>query len=154
MPDELPLTFVPTAAQWRYLRAYLEPNGAPTIRGCAARANVNWRTVYDWLADERFRDWFTAETRRVFTHQLPAMWSKCMELACAGSPEHIKLIALRTGELIGPGTNDHARPSTTAVFINVPRPRALDPEDRAALPEAQHTTTIDTQVVTPHADLA
>ena len=124
--QNIPITFIPTQAQWRYLRAYLDPSktGA-SITDCARRANVNRRTVYDWLEDERFCSWFHEHTRRLFTHCLPAMWQKCIELACQGSPEHIKLIALRTGELSGPGTNDHGRsgpPTAAAVFINIPRP--------------------------------
>jgi len=127
--QNIPITFVPTQAQWRYLRAYLDPHNVGSIRDCARRASVNRRTVYDWLEDERFCSWFHEQTRRQFLHQLPAMWAKCIELACQGSPEHIKLIAMRTGELSGPGTHDHNRvpppAAATAVFINVPRPQLL-----------------------------
>jgi hypothetical protein len=147
------LQFVPTPAQWRYLRAYLDPDSSGAIKHCAARANVNWRTVYDWLADDRFREWFTDETRRVFSHRLPAMWAKCMDLACSGSPDHIRLIALRTGELLNAGSPDQRSPAHTAVFINVPRPQQLDTAQPAALPEASLPTAIDTELVTPETQL-
>ena len=154
MPDELPLTFIPTPAQWRYLRAYLDPNNSGAIKHCAQRANVNWRTVYDWLADERFRQWFTEETRRVFTHRLPAMWSKCLDLAAEGSPEHIRLIAMRTGELIQPGSHDQRQLPATAVFINVPRPPQLAERAPGALLEVGELAergAVDAQLVTEQA---
>jgi hypothetical protein len=57
----------------------------------------------------------------MFMHRLPAMWQKCLELATQGSPEHIKLIALRTGELHQDAANGRG-PGIARVFINVPRP--------------------------------
>lgn len=146
-----PVQFVPTHAQWRYLRAYLEPTSTGVIRHVAAKANVNWRTVYDWLADDRFRDWFTTETRRLFLHRLPKIWDKCAELAEQGSPEHIKLIGMRTGELIHAGTFDQRVPAAMGVFINVPRPEALTGNDAApGLPA--HLDTHDAELVTPDSD--
>jgi hypothetical protein len=79
--------------------------------------------VYRWMDDPQFCAWFTDQCERLFRHHVPAMWQKCLELAIAGSPEHIKLIAMRTGELRtetqGVGA---AQAGITQVFVNVPRP--------------------------------
>jgi hypothetical protein len=151
--EHIPVTFIPTPAQWRFLQAFLTPDGPNTIKGCAQHANVNRRTVYDWFEDERFRLWFYGECDKQAKTERELMWRNARKLAIAGSPEHIKLVAMKSGEILGPGTNDHMHPPTTAVFINVPRP-PLDSTPTPALPEAQQLDSpIDTELVTPHEQL-
>jgi len=113
--------FVPNQQQLRYLRAYLDPSTPANIKAVAEAARVNRRNIYRWLDDPNFCEWFAAQCQRVFMHRVPAMWQKCIELASAGSPEHIKLVALRTGEL-RPGAENGRGAGISQVFINVPRP--------------------------------
>lgn len=121
LPDR---PFVPTPAQLRYLATWLDPAGPDTITQLAAAARVNRRTVYDWLEDPRFCLWFTTHVERVFLADRLRMWKRCLELAIKGSPDHIKLVAQRAGELRPefPGNNSD-RTGGMQVFINVPRPR-------------------------------
>jgi hypothetical protein len=125
-----PAEFIPTQAQWRYLREFLVHDGPNNLRAIAQRANVNVRTVYDWRRDERFVQWFNDECAREFSHGLRLVQRTLWRLAIAGSPEHIKL-AMQWAGISNAGTHDPARSTTySGVFINVPRP---DPAQLAAL---------------------
>jgi hypothetical protein len=119
--EETQRTFVPTQQQLRYLRSYLNPAVPGNIKAVAEDAGVNRRNVYRWLDDPAFCAWFAEQCNRVFMHRVPAMWQKCIELATAGSPEHIKLVAARTGELRQAADNGRGN-GIQQVFINVPRP--------------------------------
>ena len=143
--------FIPTKQQMRFVHVFLSPDGPDTITGCAKLASVNRRTVYDWLEDRQFRQWFHEQCNRQGAAERELMWRNARKLAIAGSPEHIKLVAMKAGELIQPGTNDHARfPGSPAVFINVPRPRLLDPgtPDPPEPAGARELVAVDAQVVT------
>jgi hypothetical protein len=125
VPEQQPIHFIPTKAQWRFLDVFTSPDGPNTIKGCAERAAVNRRTVYDWFEDQRFCAWFYGHCDRRGKPERELMWRNTRKLAAAGSPEHIKLVAMKAGELIGTGTNDRMlQPASLGVFINVPRPPA------------------------------
>lgn len=128
-----PIEFVPTPAQWRYLREYLAADGPSSIKEIAARASVNWRTIYDWKADDRFVAWFNDECRRHFLHLTPLVHRVLAKYALAGSPEHIKLYMQWAG--IRAGSDDQPSRPSTAVFINVPRPKPIEAVEALALPE-------------------
>jgi hypothetical protein len=117
---------VPNQQQLRYLRAYLDPSTPANIKAVAEAAAVNRRNIYRWLDEPQFCGWFAEQCQRVFMHRLPAMWQKCLELATEGSPEHIKLIALRTGELRQDAPNGRGT-GIQSVFINVPAPNYEQP---------------------------
>jgi hypothetical protein len=121
--------FRPNAQQIRYLEKFMDPELKPwNIKTVAAAARVHRRQVYRWMENPQFCAWFKEETDRVFRHALPKMWARCMELAIQGSPEHIKLIGLRTGELRAEAQSVNGeRASITNVFVNVPRPHQLEP---------------------------
>jgi hypothetical protein len=108
-----PRAFIPNQQQLRYLRAYLDPATPANIKAVAETAKVNRRNIYRWLDDPAFCAWFAEQCERLFRHHVPAMWQKCLELAMAGSPEHIKLIAMRTGEL---------RPETQGRLVSATTP--------------------------------
>jgi len=124
---ERPALFIPTQQQIRYLRAYLDPNTQANITSIAEIARVNRRTVYKWLEQPAFCIWFKEQCESLFRHRVPKMWAKCLELAEAGSPDHIKLIAQRGGELQieAQGTGRDGRAGITQVFLNVPRPQLV-----------------------------
>lgn len=146
--QNIPVTFLPTKAQWRFLNVFLAPDGPVTISGCARTASINRRTVYDWFEDERFRLWFYSECDKQAKTERELMWRNARRLAIAGSPEHIKLVAAKAGELIGAGSNDHMRAGPTAVFINVPRPKAVEADAVEQLQAAPVDAAVVTDVVT------
>lgn len=115
--------FIPTHAQLKYLSKWLDPDAPDTITGLAKFAGVNRRSVYDWFEDPKFCLWFTERVERVFLADKHRMWRRCIELACRGSVDHIKLVAQRAGELRPefPGNNE-TRSGSIQVFLNVPRP--------------------------------
>jgi hypothetical protein len=113
--------FVPSQQQLRYLRAYLDPATPANIKAVAAAAHVNRRNIYRWFDDAEFCAWFKEQCERLLQHRIPRMWMRCIELAEQGSPEHIKLVAMKTGELRQDAPNGRG-PGMAAVFINVPRP--------------------------------
>lgn len=117
--------FIPNRQMLQFLNVFLSPDGPNTIRGCAERASVPRRTVYNWFESDAFRAWFHDQCSRCGATERELMWRNARRLAIAGSPEHIKLVAMKAGELIHPGANEHMRPAPTAVFINVPRPPSL-----------------------------
>jgi Helix-turn-helix of insertion element transposase len=120
--------FLPSLAQQRYLAAWLDPNSPHSILGLAKLVKVNRRTVYDWLDDQRFCTWFAAAAERFFQANKHTMWKKCLELAIEGSPDHIKLIAQRSGELRPDVQSVNGdRPGALQIFLNVPRPNQLQP---------------------------
>jgi hypothetical protein len=129
--------FLPNPGQIRYAKAYLDPANPGNIKAIAAAAGVHRRSVYTWMQDPEFCLWLKEQAERVITHHLPIMWQRCLELAIQGSPEHIKLIALRSGELRQDAPN--GRGPGVQVFLNVPRPRY-------ELPQAPTDTVLD---VTP-----
>jgi hypothetical protein len=118
--------FIPNQQRLRYLRAYLDPATPCNIKAVAEAARVNRRTVYKWLDDPQFCTWFADQCNSLFRHRTHAMWQKCLDLALQSSPEHIKLIAMRTGE-VREGAANGRGDGISAVFINVPRaPREPD----------------------------
>ena len=119
---DIPVVFIPTKAQWRFLNVFLAPDGPDSIRKCAERACVNRRTVYDWQQDDRFKQWFHDQCEKQAKTERELMWRNARKLAIAGSPEHIKLVAQKAGELIPAGANDRRPIGPLGVFINVPRP--------------------------------
>jgi len=156
LPDQalqqIQRTFVPTKQQLQFLQVFLSPDGPNTITKCANIACVARRTVYHWFQNEDFRQWFHAECSRQSATERELMWRNARRLAIAGSPEHIKLVAMKAGELIHAGSNDPQFRPNTAVFINVPRPE-LAPADVEQLPAGdldQVTDAVDAaSVVTP-----
>ena len=121
---DIPVVFLPTKAQWRFLNVFLAPDGPDSIAKCAAKACVNRRTVYDWQQDPRFKEWFHDQCEKQAKTERELMWRNARKLAIAGSPEHIKLVAQKAGELIHAGANDRRPIGPLGVFINVPRPDA------------------------------
>lgn len=121
--------FVPNRQQQRFLNTWLEPDSPDTIKGLAERSGVPRRTIYNWLDDDEFRQWFSEQAERFFGFNRLRMWQKCQELAIRGSPEHIRLCAQRVGELRTEGQGVPTGAGVNNVFINVPRPEFAPPSN-------------------------
>lgn len=119
--------FAPHPQHWSYLRAFLDPAIPHNIKAICQAARINRRNVYRWLQDPAFCRWFSEQCDSLFRHRLHGMWQKCLDLAIQGSPEHIKLIAMKAGDLLQEAPNGRG-PGLAQVFINVPRP-PREPED-------------------------
>lgn len=114
--------FIPTAQQMRYLAACLDPRLA-TLDAMATAARINRVTIWRWRQDARFVDWLTQQIARGFGLKYHLALDRALDLAIQGSPEHLKLLMGKFGDLRHAGDDDSRNgPQQVAIHINVPRP--------------------------------
>lgn len=119
----------------RFLAAALDLDTPNTLTAQAKAAQVNRRTLYDWFERPEFMAWFNQERERLLRRYYDRALLRAGQLAEQGSPDHLKLLMAKFGDLrhgsYGDGDTDHGRPQT-AVYINVPRPEQPARVDVAA----------------------
>jgi hypothetical protein len=122
-----PDAFVPSTRMQRYLAACLDPS-LLTLEAIASAARINRVTVWKWKQDPAFVDWMTNQIQRTYGLKYSIALDRALNLAMQGSPEHLKLLMAKFGDLRSlehDGSSNQRQ--QIAVHINVPRPQLEAP---------------------------
>lgn len=114
--------FQPSPQQLRYLVCAADANNHG-FEAIAKAARINRVTAWRWRQDTAFTEWFQREVLRAFGMKYALALDKAADLAMAGSPEHLKLLMVKMGDLRHGNDDGHSSGGQQiAVHINVPRP--------------------------------
>lgn len=110
----------------RYVAACADPM-LRTLEAIAKAAHVNRTTAWRWHQQPDFTAWVQDQLQKTFGLKYTIALHRALDLAIQGSPEHMKLLMLKFGDLKASaeydGRSNHQQ--HIAVMINVPRPDQL-----------------------------